>query len=62
MRLLVAYAREFVRPQPYPLKDLARAAGLSISGVRIAYDEDEIREVGELTGDKPRKPYPDTQS
>ena len=62
MRLLVAYAREFVRPQPYPLKDLARAAGLSVSGVRIAYDEDEIREVGELTGDKPRKPYSDTQS
>jgi hypothetical protein len=59
MRLLVAYAREYVRPQPYQLKDLAQAAGLSISGVRIAYDEDEVREVGELTGDKPRRPWTD---
>jgi hypothetical protein len=59
MRLLVAYAREFVRPQPYQLKDLAQAAGLSISGVRIAYDEDEVREVIERTGDKPRRPWPD---
>jgi ElaB/YqjD/DUF883 family membrane-anchored ribosome-binding protein len=58
MRLLIAYAREYVRPHPYQLKDLARAAGMSISGVRIAYDEDEVREVGELTGDKPRRPLP----
>jgi hypothetical protein len=58
MRLLIAYAREYVRPQPYQLKDLAQAAGMSISGVRIAYDEDEIREVGDLTGDKPRRPQP----
>lgn len=55
-RLLIAYAREYVRPQPYQLKDLAQAAGMSISGVRIAYDDDEVREVGELTGDKPRRP------
>src|SRR4051795_1943857 len=33
MRQLLAYGREFVRPQPYQLKDLAAAAGLSISGV-----------------------------
>jgi hypothetical protein len=58
MRLLIAYAREFVRPQPYQLKELALAAGLSISGVRIAYDEDEIREVSEVTGAKPRRPQP----
>jgi hypothetical protein len=62
MRLLMAYAREYVRPQPYQLKDLARATGMSISGVRIAYDEDEIREVGERTGDKPRRPLPVDES
>ncbi|MGC1215564.1 MAG: hypothetical protein WA890_30450 [Micromonospora sp.] len=54
--LLLAYGREFVRPQPYQLKDLASAAGLSISGVRIAYDADEIREVEQLIGEKPRRP------
>ncbi|GAB1639581.1 hypothetical protein [Krasilnikovia sp. MM14-A1259] len=58
MRLLLAYGREFVRPQPYQLKDLARAAGVSISGVRIAYGEDEITEAAQVTGDKPRRPAP----
>ena len=62
MRLLLAYAREYVRPQPYQLKSLAYAAGLSISGVRIAYDEEEIGEVGERTGLKPRRPSPGTSS
>jgi hypothetical protein len=61
MRLLLAYGREFVRPQPYQLKDLAKAAGLSISGVRISYDDDEIGEVIELTGDKPRRPWSEVQ-
>jgi hypothetical protein len=54
--LLLAYGREFVRPQPYPLKSLAAAAGLSISGVRIAYDKDEIGEVEQILGEKPRRP------
>ena len=58
MRLLVAYGREFVRPQPYQLKDLAGAARMSVSGVRIAYDEDEVHDVIELTGAKPRRPWP----
>jgi len=58
MRLLLAYAREFVRPQPYQLKDLARAASMSISGVRIAYDEDEVHELIALTGVKPRRAWP----
>jgi len=49
-RLLVAYGREFTRPRPYRLEDLARAAGMSISGVRTAYDADEIAEVTRLTG------------
>jgi hypothetical protein len=57
--LLLAYGREFVRPQPYQLKDLASAAGLSISGVRIAYDADEIVEVGQILGEKPRRPIPE---
>ena len=52
--LLLAYGREFVRPQPYQLKSLATAAGLSISGVRIAYDEEEIGEVEQILGEKPR--------
>src|SRR5437899_2077727 len=42
MRRLIAYAREFVRPRPYTLADLAEAAGMSISGIRTAYDDDEI--------------------
>src|SRR5215467_9569189 len=42
LRLLIAYAREFAEPRPYRLEDLARAAGMSISGIRTAYDDDEI--------------------
>lgn len=56
MRLLIAYGREFTRPRPYRLEDLARASGMSISGVRTAYDEDEIAEVARLTGTRPRQP------
>jgi hypothetical protein len=61
MRLLLAYGREFVRPQPHQLKDLARAAGISVSGVRIAYGEDEIAEAAQVTGDKPRRPAPEAE-
>ena len=50
MRLPIAYGREFTRPRPYRLEDLARAAGMSISGIRTAYDTDEILEVQRLTG------------
>jgi hypothetical protein len=56
MRLLIAYGREFTRPRPYRLEDLARASGMSISGVRTAYDEDEVAEVAKLTGTRPRRP------
>jgi hypothetical protein len=56
MRLLIAYGREFTRPRPYRLEDLARAAGMSISGIRTAYDEDEIAEVARLTGNRVRRP------
>jgi hypothetical protein len=47
LRLLLAYGREFTKPRPYRLVDLARAAGLSKSGVRIAYDEHDIAVVGQ---------------
>jgi hypothetical protein len=56
MRLLIAYGREFTRPRPYRLEDLARAAGMSISGIRTAYDQDEVTEVARLTGARPRRP------
>jgi hypothetical protein len=52
LRLLLAYAREFVLPRPYPLEDLARASGMSISGVRTAYDDDDIDAVATVTGMK----------
>jgi hypothetical protein len=52
-RRLLAYGREFTRPRPYRLADLADAAGLSISGVRTAYDAEEIAQVAVATGLKP---------
>ena len=42
IRVLLAYARELVAPSPYRLVDLAQAAGMSISGVRAAYDSRHI--------------------
>jgi hypothetical protein len=48
MRLLMAYGRRFTRPRPYKLIDLANAAGMSISGVRIAFDDDEITQAAEI--------------
>ncbi|WP_158892373.1 hypothetical protein [Amycolatopsis anabasis] len=54
LRMLIAYGREFVQPRPYRLEDLAQAAGMSISGARTAYDENEVEAVAELTGAKPR--------
>jgi hypothetical protein len=53
IRRLLAYGREFTRPRPYRLADLADAAGLSISGVRTAYDADEVRQVARATGLRP---------
>jgi hypothetical protein len=55
LRLLLAYAREFAEPRPYRLEDLARTAGMSISGIRTAYDDDEIAEVTAVTGLAPRR-------
>jgi hypothetical protein len=45
IRELLAYGREFVRPRPYTLAVLAEAAGMSISGVRIAYGQRDINAV-----------------
>lgn len=56
MRLLIAYGRRFTHPRPYKLVDLANAAGMSISGVRISYDEDEIAQAAEILG---RSPVPE---
>lgn len=42
MRALLAYAREFTKPRPYTLGALAEASGMSISGIRTAYGEEEI--------------------
>lgn len=53
MRLLMAYGRCFTQPRPYKLIDLARAAGLSISGVRIAFTDDEITQAAETLGRSP---------
>jgi hypothetical protein len=58
MRLLIAYARRFTHPRPYKLIDLAEAAGMSISGVRIAYDDDELDQLAEILG-RPPVPAPD---
>ena len=50
IRLLLAYAREHVRPRPYRLADLAQAAGMSISGVRTAYTQADVEQAARLTG------------
>jgi hypothetical protein len=48
MWLLLAYAREVVAPRPYRLADLAQAAGISISGVRVAYTDADIQQATQL--------------
>lgn len=54
IRLFLAYGREFTHPRPYRLIDLAGASGMSISGVRTAYDEAEVEEVAQRIGPRPR--------
>ena len=55
IRRLLAYGREFVRPRGYTLESLARAAGMSFSGVRTAYDDHEVGQVADRLGvTKPR--------
>jgi hypothetical protein len=42
IRILLAYARELTSPRPYRLTDLAAAAGISVSGVRTSYTQEDI--------------------
>ncbi|MFE3205840.1 hypothetical protein [Embleya sp. NPDC059237] len=55
IRRLVAYGREFTRPRPYRLVNLADASGMSISGVRTTYDHADVAEVEQALGRKPRE-------
>ena len=48
IRTLIAYAREFTRPRPYRLIDLAQAAGMSVSGVRTAYAPRDVERAARL--------------
>jgi hypothetical protein len=48
LRLLLAYAREIITPRPYRLADLAEAAGMSISGIRIAYTKADTQHAADL--------------
>lgn len=47
-RKLIAYARHLVVPRPYTLASLAEASGMSISGVRTAYTDQDIAVVVDL--------------
>lgn len=55
IRRLIAYGREFTRPRPYVLAELAGAAGMSISGARIAYGRTEVADVEQALGRPPRE-------
>jgi hypothetical protein len=46
-RLVLAYARDFTRPEPYRLQALANATGMSVSGVRTAYGEQQKHAVAD---------------
>ncbi|MEV4896547.1 hypothetical protein AB0K48_45025 [Nonomuraea sp. NPDC055795] len=66
IRLIIAYGREFTRPQPYPLRVLAHAADMSISGIRTAYTPVDLQTIasrirrrdtkGSVILDKPETP------
>ena len=56
MRLLIAYGRRFTHPRPYKLIDLANAAGMSISGVRTAYDDEEGEQAAGILNRPPAPP------
>lgn len=50
IRILLAYARELITPRPYRLTDLAAAAGMSVSGVRTAYTQQDIDTAQRILG------------
>ena len=55
MRLLIAYGRCFTHPRPYKLIDLATASGMSISGVRTAYDRAEVDQAVQILDRPPTR-------
>ena len=57
MRLLLAYAREIAAPRPYRLADLAKATGMSISGIRAAYTGSDVVAAWQLLGSSPGPGY-----
>jgi hypothetical protein len=56
LRLLLAYGREFHGSRPYGLEELARHTGYSVSGVRTAYGDAEVRQVAAQIGREPNRP------
>ena len=58
MRMLIAYGRRFTHPRPYKLIDLANAAGMSISGVRTAFEAEEVDQVAEILSRPPASEHP----
>ncbi|MFF7146264.1 hypothetical protein ACFZB5_34680 [Streptomyces nodosus] len=59
IRRLLAWGREFHGGRPYGLEELAHRAGYSVSGVRTAYSETEIRQVAAQIGREPNRPRRD---
>ncbi|WP_196279145.1 hypothetical protein [Catellatospora vulcania] len=53
IRLLLAYGRQFVYPHPYTFGELASASGMSVSGVRTAFGQQDIDKVAVATGLEP---------
>ncbi|MEU5243664.1 hypothetical protein AB0G81_06030 [Streptomyces asoensis] len=53
IRHLLAYGREFHADRPYKLEPLARASGMTPSGVRTAYTNSEIQTVADRIGRTP---------
>lgn len=62
LRRLITYGREFVEPRPYTLDVLAQAAGMSVSGVRTFYADEEIDAVARLIGARLRRREGDDQA
>lgn len=53
IRHLLAYGREFHGDRPYKLEPLARAGGMTPSGIRTAYTSSEIQTVADRIGRTP---------
>lgn len=62
IRLLLAYARCLTQPRPYRLTDLASAAGMSISGIRTAYTDDDATEARKRLGGRDGADRPHIQA